>query len=77
MKRKSEQAPALSESRNPDDANEADGRGFRAFGRIYKSERAAVVSLIDKICAGELMRPRLSARGPKSARQSTSALLFE
>lgn len=32
---------------------ESSGGGFRAFGRTYKSERAAVVSLIDKICAGE------------------------
>jgi rubrerythrin len=32
---------------------ESSGGGFRAFGRTYQSERAAVVSLIDKICAGE------------------------
>jgi hypothetical protein len=32
---------------------ESNGDGFRAFGRTYGSERAAVVSLIDKICAGE------------------------
>jgi hypothetical protein len=35
------------------DANGANGAGFRAFGRAYKSERAAVVSFIDKVCAGE------------------------
>jgi Rubrerythrin len=34
-------------------ANGANGAGFRAFGRIYKSERAAVVSFLDKVCAGE------------------------
>ena len=40
--------------RDQDEAHlESSGGGFRAFGRIYKSERAAVVSLIDKICAGE------------------------
>jgi hypothetical protein len=27
--------------------------GFRAFGRVYKSERAAVVSFLDKVRAGE------------------------
>ena len=27
--------------------------GFRAFGKTYKSERAAVVSFIDKVCAAE------------------------
>jgi len=42
MKRQEETAP-----------RESSGDGFRAFGRTYKSERAAVVSLIDKICAGE------------------------
>ncbi len=35
------------------EANGANGAGFRAFGRTYKSERAAVVSFIDKVCAGE------------------------
>ena len=34
-------------------ANGPNGAGFRAFGRIYKSERAAVVSFLDKVCAGE------------------------
>jgi hypothetical protein len=34
-------------------ANGPNGAGFRAFGRSYKSERAAVVSFIDKVCAGE------------------------
>jgi hypothetical protein len=34
-------------------ANGTNGAGFRAFGRSYKSERAAVVSFIDKVCAGE------------------------
>ena len=28
-------------------------RGFKAFGRTYKSERAAVVSFLDKVRAGE------------------------
>ncbi len=36
-----------------DKTNGANGAGFRAFGRTYKSERAAVVSFIDKVCAGE------------------------
>src|SRR6185437_698849 len=31
----------------------ANGAGFRAFGHTYKSERAAVVSFLDKVCAGE------------------------
>jgi hypothetical protein len=35
------------------EANGASGAGFRAFGRTYKSERAAVVSFLDKVCAGE------------------------
>jgi hypothetical protein len=34
-------------------ASSPNGAGFRAFGRSYKSERAAVVSFIDKVCAGE------------------------
>src|SRR5260370_16436089 len=29
------------------------GAGFKAFGRTYKSERAAVVSFLDKVRAGE------------------------
>src|SRR5260370_10145239 len=29
------------------------GGGFKAFGRTYKSERAAVVSFLDKVRAGE------------------------
>src|SRR5258708_18324726 len=29
------------------------GAGFKAFGRNYKSERAAVVSFLDKVRAGE------------------------
>jgi hypothetical protein len=29
------------------------GAGFRAFGRTYRSERAAVVSFLDKVRAGE------------------------
>jgi len=33
--------------------NGPNGASFRAFGRSYKSERAAVVSFIDKVCAGE------------------------
>lgn len=35
------------------EGNGANGGGFRAFGRSYKSERAAVVSFIDKVRAGE------------------------
>ncbi len=34
-------------------SNGANAGGFRAFGKTYKSERAAVVSFIDKVCAGE------------------------
>jgi hypothetical protein len=30
-----------------------DAGGFRAFGRTYKSERAAIVSFLDKVRAGE------------------------
>src|SRR5258708_25496775 len=29
------------------------GAGFKAFGRTYKSQRAAVVSFLDKVRAGE------------------------
>jgi hypothetical protein len=29
------------------------GAGFKAFGRAYKSERAAIVSFLDKVRAGE------------------------
>ena len=29
------------------------GAGFKAFGRTYKSERAAIVSFLDKVRAGE------------------------
>src|SRR5260370_31566688 len=32
--------------------NGGDG-GFKAFGRTYKSERAAVISFLDKVRAGE------------------------
>jgi len=31
----------------------SDGAGFRAFGKTYKSERAAIVSFLDKVRAGE------------------------
>jgi hypothetical protein len=34
-------------------ANGSNGAGFKAFGRTYKSERAAVVSFLDKVRAGE------------------------
>ncbi len=34
-------------------SNGSDGAGFKAFGRTYKSERAAVVSFLDKVRAGE------------------------
>src|ERR1700756_475034 len=29
------------------------GSGFKAFGRTYRSERAAVISFLDKVRAGE------------------------
>src|SRR5271163_1502814 len=29
------------------------GAGFKAFGRTYKSERAAIISFLDKVRAGE------------------------
>ena len=48
-----EQEMARLEAGGPADSNGANGAGFRAFGRTYKSERAAVVSFIDKVCAGE------------------------
>jgi hypothetical protein len=51
-----EQEMARLEAGGASEANEANGvngGGFRAFGRTYKSERAAVVSFIDKVCAGE------------------------
>jgi hypothetical protein len=31
----------------------SDGAGFTAFGKTYKSERAAIVSFLDKVRAGE------------------------
>ncbi len=34
-------------------ANGNGGGGFKAFGHTYKSERAAVVSFLDKVRAGE------------------------
>ncbi len=38
----------------PTDGNgNGSGGGFKAFGRTYKSERAAVVSFLDKVRAGE------------------------
>ena len=48
-----EQEMARLESGGAGESNGANGAGFRAFGRTYKSERAAVVSFIDKVCAGE------------------------
>ena len=36
----------------PDGNGNGDG-GFKAFGRTYKSERAAVISFLDKVRAGE------------------------
>jgi hypothetical protein len=37
----------------PSMSNGNGGAGFKAFGRTYKSERAAVVSFLDKVRAGE------------------------
>ena len=34
-------------------ATNGNGSGFKAFGRTYKSERAAVVSFLDKVRVGE------------------------
>lgn len=34
-------------------AANGDGGGFHAFGRAYKSERAAIISFLDKVRAGE------------------------
>ena len=34
-------------------ATNGDGGGFHAFGKTYKSERAAIVSFLDKVRAGE------------------------
>jgi hypothetical protein len=48
-----EQEMARLETGGAGETNGANGAGFRAFGRTYKSERAAVVSFIDKVCAGE------------------------
>jgi hypothetical protein len=48
-----EQEMARLENGGPAESNGANGAGFRAFGRTYKSERAAVVSFLDKVCAGE------------------------
>ena len=48
-----EQEMARLESGGAPETNGANGAGFRAFGRSYKSERAAVVSFLDKVCAGE------------------------
>jgi hypothetical protein len=48
-----EQEMARLENGGPAESNGAYGAGFRAFGRTYKSERAAVVSFLDKVCAGE------------------------
>jgi len=48
-----EQEMARLETGGAAESNGANSAGFRAFGRTYKSERAAVVSFIDKVCAGE------------------------
>jgi hypothetical protein len=37
----------------PTEGNGNGGGGFKAFGRTYKSERAAVISFLDKVRAGE------------------------
>jgi hypothetical protein len=48
-----EQEMARLEASGAPAVNGPNGAGFHAFGRSYKSERAAVVSFIDKVCAGE------------------------
>ena len=37
----------------PTNGNGSNGGGFKAFDRTYKSERAAIVSFLDKVRAGE------------------------
>ena len=37
----------------PPEGNGNGGAGFKAFGRTYKSERAAVISFLDKVRVGE------------------------
>ncbi len=37
----------------PTNGNGNGGGGFKAFGRTYKSERAAVISFLDKVRVGE------------------------
>jgi hypothetical protein len=45
---------ALLEGGTPTTNGHGNGSGgFKAFGRVYKSERAAVVSFLDKVRAGE------------------------
>jgi hypothetical protein len=46
-----EQEMAKIESSSP--ATNGDAGGFHAFGKTYKSERAAIVSFLDKVRAGE------------------------
>ena len=59
-----EQEMARLETGGAAETHSANGAGFRAFGRTYKSERAAVVSFIDKVCAGESQAGRgVSALG--------------
>jgi hypothetical protein len=41
------------EAGTPTNGNGNGSGGFKAFGRTYKSERAAVVSFLDKVRAGE------------------------
>jgi hypothetical protein len=41
------------ESGAPTNGGNGNGTGFKAFGRTYKSERAAIVSFLDKVRAGE------------------------
>jgi hypothetical protein len=48
-----EQEMARLEAGGAPAVNGPNGAAFSAFGRSYKSERAAVVSFIDKVCAGE------------------------
>jgi len=44
---------ALENGAQASNGSASDGAGFKAFGKTYKSERAAIVSFLDKVRAGE------------------------
>ncbi len=44
---------ALEHSAPTSNGGSAAGGGFKAFGRTYRSERAAIISFLDKVRAGE------------------------